>query len=99
MEENKKVTTKGIPFDALVKIEVSGSFAGRLQQLLIFMMEKKSPGEIHKIIEELRTKEPEDVYSFNLLTIIILIQEIEKQAIEQGLIKDFEVDKNSINES
>lgn len=99
MEESNKLTAKGIPFDALVKIEVSGSFAGRLQQLLIYMMREKSPGEIHKIVEDLRTKEPEDEYSFALLTIIILIQEIEKQAIEQNLIKDYEVEKGSASEN
>jgi hypothetical protein len=99
MEEKKKVTYKGISTDALVKIEISGTFAARLQALLIFMMQDKSVEEVGKIINDLKVKEPEDEYSFHLLTLLILIQEIEKMASDQGLVKDYEAEENTSSEN
>jgi outer membrane PBP1 activator LpoA protein len=99
MEENKPVKYKAIPFDALIKIEVSGTFAGRLHGLLIHYMQQKPLAEVQKILEHLKNNEPEDEFSNHLLTIIILIQEIEKQAVAQDLIKDMELDPNSISEN
>lgn len=99
MEENKKITYKGIKFDSLIKLEISGTFAARLQLLLMYLMQQKEPSEIMRVVNDLKTREPENDYEYQVLTMIILIQDLEKAAAEQNLVVDHEVDANSINES
>lgn len=99
MEENKKVKYKGIKFDSLIKLEISGTFAGRLQMLLMYILQQKNVSEITKVVNDLKTREPQNDFEFHVLTMIILIQDLEKAAAEQNLIVDQEVDPSSITEN
>jgi hypothetical protein len=99
MEESNKIKYKGIDHESLIDIKVSGAYFHRVQDFLFYWMNQKPSEEVAKIIENLKTNQPTDEYSYHLLTIIMLVQEIEKQANEQNLIKDFEIEKNSFNEN
>jgi hypothetical protein len=99
MEENKKVKYKGIKSEALIKLEFSGYFTARIQTLLIYFMKLKTVAEINKILEDLKTKEPADEYQLHLLTLLILIQDIEKAAGQQGLVVEEEIDADTITEN
>lgn len=99
MEESNKIKYKGVDHESLISIKVSGAYFRRVQNLLFHWMGQKSPEEITKIVEHLKTNEPSDEYSYHFLTILMLVQEVEKQAGEQNLVKDFEIDKNSLNEN
>jgi len=96
-ENNDKVKVKGIKLESLVNIEISGAYAARVQSFLIYYGTFKTTDEVQKIIEELKTEEPKDEYSFHLLTLLMLIKEIEEKAEKQGLIEDLEIDKSEFN--
>jgi hypothetical protein len=89
---NKKLKFKGIPFDSIIKIEVSGGFTARLQELAVYHLSQKTPEEVNEIIEKIKTKEPENEYEYHLLTLLVLIHEIESESKKQGILKDMEVE-------
>ena len=99
MEENKKIKCKGIAIDSLVKIEISGGFAAKLQALMLYHMQTRPTEEVVEIIHHLKNGEPKDEFSDHLLTLLVLIQEIEKQAANQNLMQEYEVDPTNISGS
>ena len=88
-----KKLVKGIPLESIIKIEVSGHFYLRIQQMLVHMAAEKTKEEFVKILEKLKSNEKTDsLYEYNLFTILSLIHEIEKQAEAQNKLEDKEVD-------
>ncbi len=88
-----KKLVKGIPLESIIKIEVSGHFYLRIQQMLVQMAAEKSKEEFLEILEKLKTdKKADSFYEYNLFTILSLIHEIEKQAETQGKIEDKEIE-------
>jgi tRNA nucleotidyltransferase/poly(A) polymerase len=88
-----KKLVKGIPLESIIKIEVSGHFYLRIQQMLVHMSAEKTKEEFVKILEKLKSNEKTDsLYEYNLFTILSLIHEIEKQAEAQNKLEDKEVD-------
>jgi hypothetical protein len=88
-----KKLVKGIPLESIIKIEVSGHFYLRIQQMLIHMAAEKSKEDFLKILEKLKTdSQAESLYEYNLFTILSLIHEIEKQAETQGKLEEKEVE-------
>lgn len=88
-----KKLVKGIPLESIIKIEVSGHFYLRIQQMLVHMAAEKTKEEFVKTLEKLKANEKTDsLYEYNLFTILSLIHEIEKQAEAQNKLEDKEID-------
>jgi hypothetical protein len=76
--------------EAIFSIPMSGGYAKRLQAVGAWMIESKKPEEILKIYEKIASSEDGskyDAFTFHLETMLILFQEIEKQAREANAIK------------
>ena len=81
--------------DKVFAISMSGYFAKRLQSLNTWFTEKKKPEELLAMFELLSngegdTKYP-DSFTFHFETLLILTQEINKQAMEAGAIKKVKI--------
>ena len=81
---------KKIPPEAMIKLEVSGSFYAELQQILFVMLDEqrqqgKDSLEINKRLKELENEPPQNLWEVQILTILGLIFAIEKAAQEQKL--------------
>jgi len=88
-----KKTVTIIEYEALIKIEVSGNFYARIQQMLLEMISQKPQVEVVKALEKLKSNEPEEnVFEYNLHTIMSLIYEMEEQAKAQGKLIEKEID-------
>lgn len=74
---NKNVEV--FPLDAIVSINISGSFYSRLTQLLIDHATTRDNKSLAKAYEDLQNREPQDSYEYHLLTLSALIKEIEDQ--------------------
>lgn len=94
MSENKEPTSEKtetkesvevIAPDKIVNIQVSGAFYIRLQNLIIYLSSKKDIKEFSAVMLELTKREAKDEYEFNLVTVLMLLNEIEVQAREQKL--------------
>jgi hypothetical protein len=81
-DSNKPVHV--FPPEAIVSINVSGGFYIRLTKLLGDLVIKLTPEKALKIITDLQKRPPENDDEFNLLTMITLVNELEKAAREQN---------------
>ena len=82
-----------IPLDAKVKMEIPGSFYGRIQQLLMSYSATKSQEELQASLKKLAGDEaPADEFEYHLFTLTIFSHEIEKAAKAQGLTVMEEID-------
>jgi len=80
-----------IPPEAIIKVELSGSFYADLQQQLWAMLEEqmnqgKDPLDINKRLKELEKAgfDPKNLWEVQICTLLGLIFAIEKAAKEQG---------------
>jgi hypothetical protein len=90
MEETIKYKT--LPPDALINIEVSGTFYKKLTNLLLALGESVPAEEFQAVLEKIKTDEPpKDIFEVNVHLIIALIYEIETKAVAQNKIKEIEV--------
>lgn len=89
---SKKIKFKGIPFKSFVKIDIGGGFAARVQELTVHYMAQKTPEESAKLMDELKTREPKDEYEYHMMTLLVLLHEIESEAQKQGILEDMEID-------
>ena len=85
MAEKNKVAV--FPLDKIVKVEISGGFYVRLSQLLTSYAQQHSVTDLIKLLEELKSREPQTEVEYNLLTLLTLSSSIEKAAMEQNLIE------------
>lgn len=74
-----------IPFESVIKIEVSGFYYARVLQLLTQFATDHAV-DIIKMTEELNTREPETVHEYNFVTLVSLCDAIETAANAQGVI-------------
>jgi hypothetical protein len=65
------------PFETIVSIELSGAFYVRLTQLMLDYASLRDINQLGTTLEELNHRDPKDNYEYNLLTLVILIKEIE----------------------
>lgn len=72
------------PLDAIVTIEISGSFYARLTQLLLDHAMSKDNKTLAAAYENLKNKEPQDAYEYHLLTLSALVKEIESKVKEEN---------------
>jgi len=74
-----------IPFESVIKIEVSGFYYARVLQLLTQFANDHTV-DIIKMTEELKTREPETVHEYNFVTLVSLCAAIEDGAVAQNII-------------
>lgn len=67
------------PLDATVTVEISGAFYGRLNKLLLDHAMTKDNKALAEAYDRLKTNQPQDNYEYHLLTLSILVREIEQQ--------------------
>lgn len=67
------------PLDAVVTIEISGSFYARITQLLLDHVMTKDAKTITAAYDNLKTNEPKDAFEYHLLTLSVLVREIENK--------------------
>ena len=88
-----KVKYKAIPDEAIIDIQVSGSFYARLVELLAALGASVEQDKFKAAIEALKTADPpKELFEFNVQLVMLLIYEIEKKAVEQNKMKDMEID-------
>jgi len=82
-----------IPNDAIIDIQVSGSFYRRLVDLITELGNSKPMDEFKAVLERLKTTEgAKDAYELNVHLVMMLIYEIEKKAFEQKKTKEEEIE-------
>ena len=72
------------PLDAIVTIAVSGSFYSRVTQLLLDHAMTKDSASITEAYDNLKSNPPKDASEFHLLTLSMLVREIEMQVKKQN---------------
>jgi hypothetical protein len=90
-----KVTVKEIKDDAIVSVEMNKSFYFMLKSTLFYLFKNSSePEEKEKALAALMKKEYKDMthWEQSFYTLTLLIAEIEKQATENNLFSDVEVE-------
>lgn len=89
----EKIKYDTIPFDALIDIQISGTFYKKLVNLLTALGESVSPEEFKSALEKLKTDEPvKNLFELNVHLLISIIYELEKKAVEQKKTKEVEID-------
>jgi hypothetical protein len=90
MEETIKYET--LPYDALVDVQISGTFYKKLVDLLSALADSVTAEEFQAVVEKLKTNDaPKDIFEVNVHLILALIFEIETKAIAQNKVKEVEV--------
>jgi len=80
-----KIKYDTIPQDALIDIQISGSFYRRMMDLLTMLSESVPLEDFKKVLERLKENNPaEDMFEFNVHTLVSLIYEVEFQAKAQN---------------
>jgi hypothetical protein len=88
-----KMTYKSIPNDAIIDIKVSGSFYLRLVELLNSLGESVPLDEFKDVLEKIKDDKPAgSLFEFNVHTILMMIYEVEKEALSQNKAKDEEIE-------
>ena len=88
-----KIKYDTIPPDALVDIQVSGTFYRRLVELISMLGESVPLAEFKEVLEKLKENKPaKDLFELNVHLVISVIYEIEKQAKAQNKIKEEEME-------
>lgn len=85
-------TIKTIKNDAIVKIEIGSGFLQKLQQLYISLVQQLTPEQIQMYNDCAENKKdfPDPIMDY-VMTMTVLIKEIETRAEEQGFITEQEV--------
>lgn len=76
-----------IPYDKIITIEVSGYFYAKIMQLVTAFVEENEI-DILRMLEELKTREPETPKEQNFMTLVSLCSEIETKAHAQGVVDE-----------
>ena len=76
-----------IDSEAILEIRMSTTFFNRIQQAFNSVLESKSQEDIASAFEQIKTKNIKDVWVQNLETLMILINEFQKKAKEEGKVK------------
>jgi hypothetical protein len=76
--------------DSIINLTISGAFAKRIQILLDYFVNSKSPEEILKVystIMEENNQHTYDLFTFHVETVLVLMKEIHKSATEVNAFK------------
>ena len=95
MEEKKTQSVDIVQTDKVITIKISGFFYHRYHKFIRDYCAETGLDKITKLfqnIKEYGDKLPEDSESFNLDTIVILLQTMESEFMKQGYIDKKEVD-------
>lgn len=92
-----KTTYPIIPDDALINIQVSGSFYKKLYKLSLALGDSKPIEEYNKALATLSKGEPENLYELTVQTVVAMLFEVETKAKEQGKTKLVEMDLENGN--
>jgi len=88
-----KIKYDTIPTDVLIDIQISGAFYRRMVDLLGMLSESVPLDDFKAVLEKLKTNNPaEDMFEFNVHTLMSLIYEVEKRAKEQNKTKQEEIE-------
>lgn len=93
MSDETKYKLPHIPTQAIIKLDVSGAFLKKTQDLLIAMGEKVTQPEFAKILEKFKsqTAEPETLDEGLIFLLVALVGSLEKAAVDQKLFEVIEV--------
>jgi len=85
---------KSIPFEEIIDIKISGAFYMRIQNLFFDLISKLSEEDQKTLLEKVKegAKDITDPAMYNAVTVLIIMNEIEYQANEQGKVKDQEIE-------
>jgi hypothetical protein len=90
MEETIKYKT--LPFDALIDVQISGTFYKKLVDLLSALADSVTAEEFQAVVEKLKTDDaPKDIFEINVHLLLALIFEIETKAVAQNKVKEVEI--------
>lgn len=85
-----------IPDEALIDIQISGSFYKKLLQLSVALGESRPLDDYKKALETLGDKrEPEDLYELTVQAVVSVLFEVENNAKAQSKTKIVEIDLES----
>jgi len=89
----EKIKYDTIPSDALIDIQVSGSFYKKIVELITSLGQSVPQKEFEEALEKLKTDKPlASLFEYNIHVLIALIYEIEKKAVDQKKTKEVEID-------
>lgn len=81
--------------DSLIEITVNGSFYGRVQQLIMFLVEELEPERIQEIFDKINNNQIDEPLVAHVQTMAVLMNEIERSANEQGKVDQTEIEDKS----
>ena len=100
MKNKKKVTVTSVPNDKTTTIKVSGSFYGRLNNLLVRYGDSISEKDLTFAINQIKTGHSEqNPFAYDLETLMILLKEIEDSFKTQGDFIENEVEIEVANDN
>lgn len=80
-----KITYDTLPPDALVDIQISGTFYRKMVDLLTMLSESVTLEEFKTVLQKMKENNPaEDLFELNVHTLMSLIYEVEIQAKAQN---------------
>tara|TARA_B110000503_G_scaffold27536_1_gene43952 strand:+ start:7795 stop:8097 length:303 start_codon:yes stop_codon:yes gene_type:complete len=90
----EKIKIKTIPFEEIIDIQISGAFYVRIQNIFLSLIQNLKDDDLKKLLEKIQTKPEEitDPVEYNIVTLMILMNEIEHQAKSTNKVKDQEID-------
>lgn len=87
-----KTTYPVIPDEAIIDIQVSGTFYKKLLKLSIALGDSRPKEDYKKALETLGKGDPEDLYELTVQTVVAVLFEVETNAKAQGKTKMIEMD-------
>lgn len=75
----------------MISIEVNGSFYARVQHLIMFLLEGLEPQRIQEIFDKISNEQIDEPLPAHIQTLVVLMNEIEREANQQGKIEQTEV--------
>lgn len=73
--------------NAIVNIKVSTTFFQRLQMVYMNLIKDKSPEDIQKFLEEVKSQKISSEENYNIETLLIILSEFQKTAKAEGFTK------------
>jgi hypothetical protein len=95
MDENKTVKVPLIKEDAIVSVEMSNYFLKRIKSLYYYLLKDKDEKEVLDIFQKLAQpdeKIEENPELFHILTLIILISDVEHKLKDGGFIEEVDIE-------
>jgi hypothetical protein len=92
-------TIPTIKEDSIITIQVNGSFYSRVQHLIMYMLESLEPQKIQEIFEKINNDQIDEPLAAHIQTLVVLMNEIEREADSQGKIEETEIKDSSETQS